>query len=168
MLCPRGPRSRARFISSYMHPAVLLQPRLPAPNIWTKAFEIVRYFLYHPWHIQGSRVCFTDSRMCTQLFCYIPASLRQTFELKFLKLSAIFLHHPLCIQGSLELPHVHPAVLLQPCLHAPNIWTKVLKLSTTFYTNLYIFRAAGRASTTPACAPSCSATSLPPSAKYLN
>jgi hypothetical protein len=39
-------------------------------------------------------------RICTQLFTYSPASLRQIFELKFLKLSAIFLHHSLCIQGS--------------------------------------------------------------------
>ncbi len=39
-------------------------------------------------------------RLCTQLFCYIPASLRRILELKLLKLTTIFLHHPLCIQGS--------------------------------------------------------------------
>ena len=57
-----------------VHPAVLLQPGLPVPNIWTKIFEIVRYFLHHRLCIQGSRACFTDSRVCTQLFCYNPAS----------------------------------------------------------------------------------------------
>ncbi len=64
------------------------------------SFWICPLFLYHPLCISGSRACFSDSRVCTQLFCYTPASLRQTFELKLLKLSPIFLYHPLCIQGS--------------------------------------------------------------------
>jgi len=103
-----------------VHPAVLLLPRYPEPNLRTIAFVSVLHSSSCSCCFQGSRARFTDSPMCTQLFYYCHAILRQTSELLLSYLLAI----------------VHPA--------------------------LFVFRAAERVLPTPACAPSCSATTPPP------